>query len=367
MKRTWTGLAILVLVLSGLALVWWREERAATAPGNQPPPSATPPPASSLVTTARPVLRTFSRSIPWIGVVESKATVPVTALVDGRIRKIEVEGPARVAAGRILARLGGPRVDAKRARLAAEVGALEDEGALARQTTARLQESLRVQLATRDQVAAAQKEQIALETRLRDARLARDAFEEGLRITAPVAGVFTRRRVGVGEEVSAGTAIGDIVDVDHLHVVASVFPPAGVDLKGKEARVRRDETEPIAGRVTQVLPEAAATGATRVWIEGPEIDEELRPGQTVGGRMVVEVRSGALAIPTSAVVYDAEEHPIVFVRDKGGYASRRVRLGLEQDGWTEVADGVGRDDVVVTRGAYELFSRRFGQHFKVPD
>jgi multidrug efflux pump subunit AcrA (membrane-fusion protein) len=83
--------------------------------------------------------------------------------------------------------------------------------------------------------------------------------------------------------------------------------------------------------------------------------------------MVVKVRPKALAVPESAIVYDAEEHPYLFVLKDAGYEPHNVRLGLIQDGWVEVVSGLEQNQSVVTQGAYELFYRQFNEQFKVQD
>jgi cobalt-zinc-cadmium efflux system membrane fusion protein len=115
-----------------------------------------------------------------------------------------------------------------------------------------------------------------------------------------------------------------------------------------------------------VLPEASGAGATAVWIEGPQIDERLHPGQTVSGDVTLDIRQ-ALTVPQSAVVYDANEQPYIFVQEDGTYTFRAVRLGLTQGGWVEVLSGLEQGRPVVTQGAYELFYRRFNEQFKVED
>ena len=86
-----------------------------------------------------------------------------------------------------------------------------------------------------------------------------------------------------------------------------------------------------------------------VWIEGSQIDTQLRPGQLVGGTMVVKVRPDTLAVPESAIVYDSQEHPYLFVRQDSSYEPLSIQVGLEQDGWVEVLSGLKQDQIVVTQ------------------
>jgi multidrug efflux pump subunit AcrA (membrane-fusion protein) len=123
----------------------------------------------------------------------------------------------------------------------------------------------------------------------------------------------------------------------------------------------------LSGTVQSVLLQAGSTGAVMVWIEGPEIDEQLHPGQTVSGGMVIEERPETLAVPESAIIYDAEERPYLFIQKNDTYEQQSVQTGQIQDGWVEVLSGLKEDQIVVTQGAYELFYRQFNEQFTVRD
>jgi len=357
---------VLAVSLSGMAMTYWyvKTRSSAMKPHATIETQLAVPP---LITTALSAMRVFTLRVPWIGTVESQASVELTALVAGRIEVIEAEDHARIKKGGRVARLGGAQVEAQRAKLATEVESLKSQIDLVRQTVERLKQSLRVQLATKDQVAAAQDSQVKLQTKLGEARLSLETFEKQVCISAPMSGTFTNRRVSVGQDVNPGQVIGEIIAADHLRIAASIFPPQGIALQGKEATIRLDENQTVTGLVRSVLPQAGGTGAMMVWIEGAQIDTQLRPGQTVGGSMVVEVGREALAVPASAIVYDSEERSFIFIQQGGTYKPRSVKLGLVQDGWVEVFSGLEQNQSVVTQGAYELFYRQFNEQFKVQD
>jgi len=202
---------------------------------------------------------------------------------------------------------------------------------------------------------------------LRETRLSLKALENQINLTAPIDGIFTNRLVSVGQEVNAGQVVGEIIDTGRLRITASLFPPRVIELQGKEATIRLSENQTLTGIVQRVLPQALSTGAVTVWIEGPQIDTQLRPGQMVGGDIVFKVKPNTLAVPQSAIVYDSQEHPYLFVSEDSAYKSLSIQVGQEQDGWVEVLSGLKQDQLVVTQGAYELFYRKFNEQFKVQD
>ncbi len=356
---------LLAVSLTGLALTWYMNSRGSTVT----PVAAMErqPAVPLLITTAHPTMRLFALRVPWVGTVEPQAAVALTALLAGRVEAIVIEDQARIDEGGLVARLGGAQIEGPRANFAAEIESLESQLALARQTVVRLKQSLQSQLATKDQVATAQNSQVKLQTKLRETRLNLETFEKRVCIIAPMSGIFTNRRISVGQDVNVDQVVGEIIDADQVRIVASIFPPPGIALQGKEATIRLGQNHTLAGLVRSVLPQATDTGAVIVWIEGPQLDQQLRPGQTIGGSMVMEVRPKTLAVPESAIIYDSEERPYIFVQQGDTYEPRSVKPGLVQDGWVEILSGLQENQLVVTRGAYELFYRQFNEQFKVLD
>jgi len=355
------SLAVLPLIL--VLIVW----PVSSTPAGSDPAEAGPATAASLLATEMPAKRTFTRTVSWMGHVESTVSVDLTAQTDGRVEAIEVADQAPVEAGQMIVRLGGAQIETERARRIGQVASLTTLRDLSRQTVARLKEGLQAQLVTREQVTAAQETLVKLDNQLHQFRLDLESFERQSRVMAPVSGIFTQRTVGVGQEVRTGQVIGTLIDPSRLRIVASMFPPPGFTLEDREVSIRLDQTHTLSGRIRAVLPEAGETGATLVWIEGSRVEERLRPGQTLGGDLVLEAAAESLAVPEAAIVYDEEEHPCLFVRVNGAYKPLRVELGLSQDGWVEVLSGLAPEQPVVIQGAYELFYRQFNQQFKVPD
>jgi RND family efflux transporter MFP subunit len=355
-RHAWRLIPVLLICLASAA-------RGAEVPAAGGAPG---PDGPGLFATSLPATRSFTRTLPWFGRVEALTGMELRAAVDGRVTALAVKDGAEVKTGELLLRLGGRRIASEQAGLRARIDALATRRELQRQTLARLEQSLRNQLATRDQVAAARQHLVELEEGLGQARRDLATLRRNSRVVAPVAGRFTGRRVNTGQDVAAGEVLGAVIG-RRLRIAAALFPPPGARLAGQAVTVEETGGKALSGRVAALLPEADSNGATRAWLEGPQFDRNLLAGQTVAGTLLLETRAGALAVPKSAIVYDEQEHPLVFVRSGGDFRQQPVETGLEQDGWVEIRSGLEPTQAVVTRGAYELFYRRFGQQFKVPD
>lgn len=322
----------------------------------------------AVIHTTQPVQHSFTRQLPWIGSVESKAVVELQALVSGRVTSFAAEDQERIETGSLVAQLSGPQIESRQRGLTNEIASLRSRLELARQTTKQFQESLHNQLITKDQLAAAQDAQDQLAARLQTARLQLETLNTEAQIVAPISGIFTKRQVCIGQEVSAGQLIGQIIDTDHLRIRASLFAPPGTSLEGKPVSIQRSEGDELSGTVQRVLPETDDNGAVQIWIDVPRLGELLRPGQSVGGTVLLTAQSPSLAVPADALQYDDEENAYLFVQKNGTYDQRQVQPGQTQDGWVEILSGLEPDEPVVTQGAYELFYRRFNTDlFRVQD
>jgi cobalt-zinc-cadmium efflux system membrane fusion protein len=71
-------------------------------------------------------------------------------------------------------------------------------------------------------------------------------------------------------------------------------------------------------------------------------------------------------IPAAAVQY-VDNESVVFVKiDEGKFEKRKVALGTQTDGWTEVRTGLKEGEKIVAQGAFMLKSQlkkdQFGEH-----
>ncbi|MCL5282137.1 MAG: efflux RND transporter periplasmic adaptor subunit [Planctomycetes bacterium] len=367
MRRGVWIVLLLVLIAAGVAALIYGYIRPPRREAGQGSRRESRSIESRLIAVAPPTVRTFVVRVPWVGVIQSTSTVELIALVAGRVQSLAATDEMPIQAGASVMVLGGPLIVAQQAKIEANLESLQSQLGLAHQNVQRLEQNIKEQLSTRNDLATAQEAQLKLQAQVRDAQMALQALQEQTHVVAPIAGVFTNRRVNIGQTVKADDVLGAIVDPNHLRVVASLFPPAQTPLTGKEATVRITTNRTVPGIVRRIVPQADSLGATTVWIEGPQIDQQLRPGQTVAGEVIMEVRPSSWAVPESAVLYHERDQPYVLVEVQGRYERRNVRLGLTQEGWVEILSGLQPGESVVTQGAYEIAGREFSSQYRVED
>jgi RND family efflux transporter MFP subunit len=127
---------------------------------------------------------------------------------------------------------------------------------------------------------------------------------------------------------------------------------------GMIAKIRVDALpgRVFSGKVLEVLPLPDAVGSanqklkvytTKVSIEDPH--GALRPGFTADAEILVAERDNVLSVPVDAVhTIDHKDHVAVKKPD-GTFEWREVTLGIGNDKFVEVRQGINRGELVVTR------------------
>ena len=181
---------------------------------------------------------------------------------------------------------------------------------------------------------------------------ARAALERTL-IRARFDGVVQARAVEPGEVVQPGTALLQIARADSREILVPLdekeLGPVAV---GQPALIIADAypTEVLEGRVSFIAPAVDTNrGTIDVHLELLESADFLRQGMTVSVDIRTASRDQALVIPNDAL-FNRRGDSAEVLRLAGGRLAERVpvRLGLRGTGLTEVVEGVGAGDVLLT-------------------
>ncbi len=176
-------------------------------------------------------------------------------------------------------------------------------------------------------------------------------------VRAPFAGTITQRLLDPGALVqSAATSaqgatkpILALASDDRLRItVQAPEPDAPFVRPGSRAMVHAG-ADRIAARVTRTA--GALDPSTRTMlaeIDLPNPVHRLSPGSFLPVTLELQSRSGALAVPTSAVLFEKDKRSVFVVQ--GGKANKlSVKTGFEGPQWVEITGGLhGNEDVIVT-------------------
>ncbi|HYL88580.1 MAG TPA: efflux RND transporter periplasmic adaptor subunit [Burkholderiales bacterium] len=223
----------------------------------------------------------------------------------------------------------------------------------ARGEKSRIEQLVTQQLATRSQLAAAEKSLADAEAALQ----AQERIGAGRpleRIGAPFDGVVVSLAAAQGDRVAAGAPALKLARAGGQRLVVGIEPEDVRRVRPGMAATVTPVFQPSRvahGRVAQVF--GMLNPQTQFVDVVVEIDGDgLMPGTRARGRIELERRE-VWTVPRSAVLRDAQGAYLFQVRD--GRARRiAVRTGLERDGVVEVDGPFDPREPVVSLGNYEL-------------
>jgi HlyD family secretion protein len=177
-------------------------------------------------------------------------------------------------------------------------------------------------------------------------------------VRSPLSGVVTDRPVYPGEMANPGAPLLTIMDVSKVVARINMAQDQAKDVKvGNEATLTpSDGSEPVSGNVIIVSPAADPNTTTvQVWVEADNPGERLRAGQSVRVSIVAATIDGAILIPASALLPNAEGETIVLVVDDKGIAHEKVvQIGVREPEMFQVVAGVEPGERVITEGGVGL-------------
>ncbi|MCY1043620.1 efflux RND transporter periplasmic adaptor subunit [Corallococcus sp. bb12-1] len=186
-----------------------------------------------------------------------------------------------------------------------------------------------------------------------------------LRVRAPRDGVLRQVSVAPGQSVTAGAPLFEVVGVTANWVRVPLFVDEAsrvrVDAPVRVHALLSGRDEGVEALPVMGPPSADPLSATVDRFFELPASVRLAPGQRVGITLLMGKEVPVLAVPASAVVYDALGGGWVYVRQaEHVYARRRVDVLRQEGGDVLLERGPPEGTSVVTSGAVELFGTEFG-------
>jgi membrane fusion protein (multidrug efflux system) len=296
---------------------------------------------------------TISSYYSTTATLEPSKQADILARVPGIITGIEAEEGDFVRAGQDLLRI---QDDEYRYRLDQADAEKERQQAVFERTKKMFQDKL---------VSAEQFETVQTDLKAAEAAEALAALEVSYtKVTAPFTGRIVRRAVDPGQNISNGTVLFTIADMNPL--LARVYVPA------KEFRsIRQDQPvelsldatpQPLQGTITLVSPIVdPASGTIKVTVEIRDYPPSARPGDFAQVRIVTDRHAGAVLVPKAAVLTDKGDQ-VVFVAADSLAERRVVQVGFQDDRSAEITAGLAEGENVVVQGQRSL---KQGQPLKI--
>ncbi len=369
--------ALSLLLLSALLLPSCNQGSKAPVQGKEKGTSKKTEEKLRLVQVQKLLPEAVEEKLPCTGLVESFRMADIRSLVTGQVLEVPVTEGARVSKGDLIAQL-----DDRQARLNVEAAKIKEKEATDQEREALLslkeakrkvkQAQLDFEQAGRelDRVRQGVKEGVRSRKELEDTLLAYDKAKSDLAlakageeraiigqekaktsveaakvatkleqrkledysIKAPFGGTISKLDIKGGEWVSAQTAVGKILDEDHL--VTYISRPQnelGLIRIGMQVVFEFDhfEGDRITGKIDWISPDVdTTTGNFRARVNLRDPKKRVRSGMFYRAWILTGRANKALLIPKEAIVWDGDRG-FAFVAREGKAKRIKIEMGIE--------------------------------------
>lgn len=172
-------------------------------------------------------------------------------------------------------------------------------------------------------------------------------------VTSPIDGKVISLSVEPGDEVSASEVVAEVVSASPLTVVIPVdeLDVAAIAI-GQRAAV---EIDALPGKVFEgVVSRIAHEGKVQQGITNYDVTieieaEEVRLGMSAKATISVSSKEDVLVVPVEAVFWENNQAYVTKLED-GRAVKTRVKVGVQNDLYAEIASGLEEGDEIVVSG-----------------
>ena len=388
MKKTWVAAGATVLVAAGLLATWTTRTTPAQAAG---------PSQQASVAVVAAVRQNMARTMTVTAELVPYQEVEVMAKVAGYVEKVLVDVGDRVHQGQTLAVLEAPEMKDDLTRAAAaiqrnraelvraqdEIRRAESGYNMAHLTYTRLAgvEKSRPGLVAQQEIDDAQSRELMAAAQVSSAKSTLAVVQEQIRVaeaeqgrsktmmaytqvTAPFAGVVTRRYADTGAMIQAGTASHSqampVVRLSQNSLLRLVLPvpesAAGLIRVGASLEIRIPTLgKAFQGRVARTTNKVDTASRTMLAeVDVPNPADELMPGMYAEVDLTLASSAQALAIPLTAVKERNGARLVYVVGADSKVHMRKIATGLESASLAEVIRGLAVGERVIVSNGNQL-------------
>jgi RND family efflux transporter MFP subunit len=194
----------------------------------------------------------------------------------------------------------------------------------------------------------ARNRQGVLSQRKSELEIARQQLADAI-LYSPIGGSVRQRSANVGQYVSAGTPVVNLVQMNPVRLRTDVPEREALNIRtGMLVRVTVEGTTAVhEGRVVRLSPSVDESNRTLlVETEIPNPSNALRPGSFARAEIVASSSQRGLIVPPAAVVSFAGVDRVFTVHD-GKASEVRIKTGRRTDTGIEILEGVSASDQIV--------------------
>ncbi len=296
----------------------------------------------------KPTLQSVTEEIPLTGIIEPNPdkVLQFVSLVGGIIFETHFSLGDQVIKGQILAELRSTELT----QLLSQSKILETRIAVAEKKLRTIQSMFDDEIVPYKDLLEAQSELDMLrveQERIRaDLGLFSASTEKGVfQIKSPISGIVTAKSISAGSRISAeGEPLFTISDLSEVWAMANIYAADVTSIsKGMPVRIKTLSypNEVFEGRInaiSQVLDEESRVMKARIVLPNPTL--KLKPGMILDLAVMKDLKTEALSIPASSLVFDNNQNYVVVYHNDCELENRTVNILSQRNGMVFLASGL---------------------------
>jgi membrane fusion protein, heavy metal efflux system len=204
----------------------------------------------------------------------------------------------------------------------------------------------------------AEKERIQSNLSLFSASTDKGVFQ----IKSPTTGIATAKSISSGTQISAaGEPLFTISDLSEVWVLVNVYATnvmnieTGMPVTIKTLSYPDKIFEGSIAAISQVLDAEAKVLKARVVLQNTNL--KLKPGMIVDVAAQKELKTEALRIPTSAMVFDNNQNCVVVYKDDCDMEIRQVEILTTSNGYTFISGGLSENEKIISQNQLLIYEQ----------
>lgn len=179
-------------------------------------------------------------------------------------------------------------------------------------------------------------------------------------ITAPEAGYVNKLEVRAGMQLTPAQPLFELasldpvwVEVDYPEVQAAQLTIGG-EMSASSSAWPGITFRGTIGELLPILDSTTRTLKARVVLANPQ--QQLKPGMYLSLQVAGQKPQPRLMIPQQALLISGTQNRVLLSEGDGHFVPRKVTVGVVQNDWAEITDGLQEGDAVVTSGQFLIDS-----------
>jgi RND family efflux transporter MFP subunit len=301
------------------------------------------------------------QTLTFPGTVEAQTATTLASTVAGLVTEFPAKEGTRVVRGQLIAKLRSTPVELTLVSQQASLKEAEARLKLAQSTLNRVRELHAAGVASQQQLDDAQSEANAWigRTDALKADIARLQDElERMNVRAPLAGIVVKERTEVGQWMSIGGAVVDLLAIDQMEIRLELPERHFAGVRVGATATATFESLPgyrVSGKIIAVIPQADAQARTfPVKVLVSNENGRLGAGMLAQVSFTAGEVYRATIVPKDAVLTRGTRHTVYRLDGESKVEEVDVETGAGAGEWIEVRGKLHAGDKVITRGNERL-------------